>query len=57
MTLSEFLYMGGYAPYVWSSWGISMAAIAVIFILAKRRNARIRRQLIVQLKRKEKFAL
>ncbi len=57
MTLSEFLYMGGYAPFVWSSWGISMAAIAVIFILAKRRNARIRRQLIVQLKRKEKFAL
>lgn len=57
MTLSEFLYMGGHAPFVWSAWGISMAAVVVIFIVAKRRNARIRRELIVQLKRKEKFEL
>ena len=55
MSLSEFLYMGGHAPYVWSSWGLSMLAIFSIFILAKRRNARIRQRLITQLQRKEKF--
>lgn len=55
MSLSEFLYMGGHAPYIWSSWGLSMLAIFSIFILAKRRNARIRQRLITQLQRKEKF--
>lgn len=55
MSLGEFLYMGGHAPYVWTSWGLSMLAILSIFILAKRRNARIRRRLITQLQRKDKF--
>ncbi len=57
MTFSEFLYMGGYAPYVWSSWGICMTAVILIFILAKRRNAKIRHRLIVTLQRKEKYNL
>lgn len=27
-SLTEFLYMGGYAAYVWSSYGIALAVIA-----------------------------
>ncbi|HEY5569565.1 MAG TPA: heme exporter protein CcmD [Gammaproteobacteria bacterium] len=27
--MSEFLYMGGYAPYVWSAYGITLAALVL----------------------------
>ena len=56
MNLSEFFNMGGYAFYVWSSWLLSVAAMLGLFILAKYRNAKIRRELKLQLRRRERFA-
>ena len=32
MTASEFFHMGGYAVYVWSSYGISLVVLGWIFI-------------------------
>ena len=55
MIWSEFFHMGGYAFYVWTSWGLSLALCALIFILAKRRNANIRRQLLTNQQREQKF--
>ena len=31
MSVSEFLNMGGYALYVWSSYGIALVVLLVIF--------------------------
>ena len=36
MTLQSFLEMGGYAAYVWSAWGLSLAAIAAMTLLSWR---------------------
>ncbi len=32
MTASEFFHMGGYAVFVWSSYGISLVVLSWIFI-------------------------
>ena len=32
MTLSEFFHMGGYAFYVWSSYGLTFIVLGLIFI-------------------------
>ena len=35
MSLTDFLSMGGYAVYVWSSYGICLVALALNIILPK----------------------
>ena len=37
--MSEFLDMGGYAPYVWTAYGITLAVIVLNAWLARRRFA------------------
>jgi len=32
MSISEFFYMGGYALYVWSSYGLALVVLAWIFV-------------------------
>ncbi len=32
MTASEFFHMGGYAVYVWSSYGLSAVVLAWVFL-------------------------
>ena len=41
-SFGAFLAMGGYAPYVWGSYGVTvlLIAIEVAFLLARRRAAR-----------------
>jgi heme exporter protein D len=40
--MSEFLHMGGYAWYVWGSYGVTFACLAmeIIFLLRKSREAK-----------------
>ena len=45
--MSEFFAMGGYAGYVWSSFGITFAVLAGNWWFARRRHA----QVIAQLRR------
>lgn len=32
MTVSEFFHMGGYALYVWSSYGLSVVVLGWVFL-------------------------
>jgi heme exporter protein D len=42
-SVTEFIAMGGYAGYVWGSFGITVACMAIeIFTLAARRRAALR---------------
>jgi heme exporter protein D len=51
MTLTEFLHMGGYAFYVWTSYGLA-AVILIANLLVPLLNARRqRRELIGKLRR------
>ena len=52
MNLSEFLHMGGYAFYVWSSYGIALL-ILLINIIAPLRQ---RRKLLSTIARKTRRA-
>ena len=41
MTLEEFFHMGGYAVYVWSSYGLTFIVLLAIFISAMLSRKRI----------------
>ena len=41
MTLNEFLHMGGYGAYVWSSYGITLLVLVVNIILPVRQKTRL----------------
>jgi heme exporter protein D len=36
--MSEFLYMGGYAWYVWGSYGVTFACLAIEIVLLLKRS-------------------
>jgi len=45
MTLEEFFHMGGYAVYVWSSYGLAFIVLLAIFISPIMSRKRIIREL------------
>lgn len=45
MSLTDFLSMGGYAVYVWSSYGIGMVVLALNIILPKMNERKTIRRL------------
>jgi heme exporter protein D len=51
MNWSEFFDMGGYAFYVWTSWGLTALAMCWLFMQAKLRNAKIRSDIKRQMSR------
>lgn len=53
MNWNEFLNMGGYAFYVWSSWGISALVILYLFAKAKLSNVNVKAQISRQIKREK----
>jgi heme exporter protein D len=44
-SVSEFAAMGGYAPYVWGSFGVALVALAAEFIFVRHRREAIVRSL------------
>ena len=52
MTLAEFLHMGGYAFYVWTSYGITLVVMIVNLV----KPIMYRRQLIAKLARRQQRA-
>ncbi len=48
--MNDFLHMGGYAPYVWSSYGIALVVLLANLIAP----IRARHKLITQLAQREK---
>ena len=49
--MSEFLHMGGYAAFVWSSFGISLAVLVLNVILPIMRRKQLTREVSSQIKR------
>lgn len=56
MNWAEFFNMGGYAFHVWTSWGLTMLVLLFLFILPKRKNAKIRAEIKRQILREERLA-
>jgi len=42
--VNEFLYMGGYAAYVWPSYGLTLVVIVLNIVWARRLLARSREE-------------
>ena len=51
MTLAEFFHMGGYAFYVWTSYGITALVLVANIVLPWQRHKQIRLQIARKLKR------
>lgn len=55
MSWNDFFHMGGYAPYVWTSWGLTLLVLLWQFIQPKRLNAKIKAEIKRQIKRDAKL--
>ncbi len=53
MTLAEFIHMGGYAPYVWGSYGLAFVVLLANLLAAWRRRRKLLREISVQLQNSE----
>ncbi len=51
MTLTEFLHMGGYAFYVWTSYGLAAVILIANLLVPMMSARRQRRELIGKLRR------
>ncbi|MDH3381005.1 MAG: heme exporter protein CcmD [Gammaproteobacteria bacterium] len=49
--MAEFLHMGGYGVYVWTSYGLAAVVLALNLIAAIRRRRSVVRQLSRRLKK------
>ncbi len=56
MDWSEFFKMGGYAFYVWSSWGLTFIVLLWLYIQPKLKAAKIKQQLKREHSRRDKIA-
>lgn len=45
-SFAEFIHMGGYAPYVWSSYGIALVVVLGNFIWPWLRHRQLRRHIL-----------
>lgn len=53
MNWSEFFHMGGYAVYVWTSWGLSLAVFVYHILQAKLTKAKLIRDIKRQYQREQ----
>lgn len=54
MTLEEFLHMGGYAFYVWTSYGITTAVMLYFIVAPVLQRKQVLRQLALKQKREQR---
>ena len=55
MNWNDFFNMGGYAFYVWTSWGLTAVILLWQFIQPKRKNAKIKSEILRQINRQKKI--
>ncbi|MEE8379239.1 MAG: heme exporter protein CcmD [Gammaproteobacteria bacterium] len=53
MSLQEFLHMGGYGFYVWTSYGLCAIVLILNVIQSLSRQRKIMRELTIRLRRQE----
>ena len=51
MTLNEFIHMGGYGFYVWTSYGITLVVLIINIILPARQKTRLLADIARKLRR------
>jgi len=51
--MREFLEMGGYATYVWTSYGLTFAVLAANLIAARNKRRLVHQQLLRRLQSEE----
>ncbi len=51
MTLNEFIHMGGYGFYVWTSYGITLLVLIINIILPARQKTRLLADIARKLRR------
>jgi heme exporter protein D len=44
-TMTEFLHMGGYAAFIWPSWGLALVVIIGITLNSFSRDRRVQKEL------------
>jgi len=54
-TFADFLNMGGYAFYVWLSFGLSGTLLLILLATSKSSHKKIKTDIIQQIKREEKL--
>lgn len=54
MSLESFLHMGGYAAYVWTSYGITAAVLLWNLLMPVLQRKQLLRQLALKQKREQK---
>ena len=54
-SLADFINMGGYAFYVWLSFGVTFAAMAIIAIQSLIKHRNLLRQVVVEQERKARI--
>jgi heme exporter protein D len=42
--VAEFFHMGGHAGFIWTSWGVAIAGLALLGVASWRRSARLVRE-------------
>jgi heme exporter protein D len=52
--MAEFFAMGGYAEFVWSSYGIALVVLVVIFVMPIRARKQIIRELRMKYRQQER---
>lgn len=51
MSLNEFLYMGGYAFYVWTSYAIALIILILNVVMPMMQHKKLLKQIINRLRR------
>jgi heme exporter protein D len=46
MNIAEFFHMGGYALYVWGSYGVTLVVLALNVLLARQRQRQVLHTLV-----------
>ena len=54
-SLSDFLHMGGYAFYVWLSYGVGLVLLVLLYIISKAQHTSVKQQIANRQKREAKL--
>lgn len=56
-SFNEFLNMGGYAFYVWLSYGVTAALLIFLLIASLHKNKTVKKQILARQKRENKLRI
>lgn len=53
MSITDFFHMGGYAVYVWSSYGLALVVLVGNLLVARRKRTKLLREIQLYLQESE----